>query len=204
MKKHHYAILFFIGLLVPFIVSRFQDLPGYMDADYYFAGGIQLAQGKGFTEPYIWNYLSDPQSLPNPSHTYWMPLASIVSALGMWMTGLTTYAAGRAPFILLSACVPVLTATLAFNISRQSRLAMVSGLLAIFSMYYAPFMPVPDNYAIYMLLGATFLLLAPRTEKWIPLALGALAGLLTLSRSDGLLWLGLAGLIPLSLRERQG
>ncbi len=204
MKKHHYAILFFIGLLVPFIVSRFQDLPGYMDADYYFAGGIQLAQGKGFTEPYIWNYLSDPQSLPNPSHTYWMPLASIVSALGMWMTGLTTYAAGRAPFILLSACVPVLTATLAFNISRQSRLAMVSGLLAIFSMYYAPFMPVPDNYAIYMLLGATFLLLAPRTEKWIPLALGALAGLLTLSRSDGLLWLGLAGLIPLSLRERAG
>jgi len=36
------------------------------------------------------------------------------------------------------------------------------------------------------------------------LALGALAGLLTLSRSDGLLWLGLAGLIPLSLRERAG
>jgi hypothetical protein len=197
MKKQHYAILFFIGLLIPFIVSRFQDLPGYMDADYYFAGGIQLAEGKGFTEPYIWNYLSDPQSLPNPSHTYWMPLASIISALGMWITGLTTYAAGRAPFILLSACVPVLTATLAFNISRQTRLAMVSGLLSIFSMYYAPFMPVPDNYAIYMLLGATFLILAPRDEKWIPVALGALAGLLTLSRSDGLLWLGLAGLTAL-------
>jgi len=210
MNWRHYTILFFIGLAVPIVVSRFQDLPGYMDADYYFAGGIQLAQGRGFTEPYIWNYLSDPQALPNPSHTYWMPLASIVSALGMWMTGLTTYAAGRAPFILLSACVPLLTATLAFSVSRQTRLAMVSGLLSIFSMYYASFMPVPDNYALYMILGATFLLLAPRPQKWTPLVLGALAGLLTLARSDGLLWLGVAGLTvmwkaapsPLSLWER--
>ena len=55
-------------------------------------------------------------------------------------------------------------------------------------------MPVPDNYALYMLFGGTFLLLAPRPEKWIPIALGALAGLLTLARSDGMLWLGLAGL----------
>ena len=202
MNWRHYLILFLVGLAVPIAVSRYQNLPGYMDADYYFAGGIQLAQGKGFTEPYIWNYLSDPQRLPNPSHTYWMPLASIISALGMWIMGLTTYAAGRAPFILLSACAPLLIAALAFDISRQTRLAMASGLLSIFSLYYAPFMPVPDNYAIFMILGATFFLLAPRNEKWIPLALGALAGLLTLSRSDGLLWLGLAGLIPLFRREK--
>ncbi len=194
MSRRNYIILFVIGLIVPFIISRFQNLPGYMDADYYFAGGVQLAQGKGFTEPYIWNYLSDPQGLPNPSHTYWMPLASIVSALGMLMTGLTTYAAGRAPFILLSACVPLVIATLAFKVSHRSRFSMVSGLLSIFSMYYAPFMPVPDNYALCMLLGAAFLLFAPRSEKWIPVILGILAGLLTFSRSDGLLWLGLAGL----------
>lgn len=208
MKRHQYAILFFVGLLVPLIISRFQDLPGYMDADYYFAGGVQLAQGKGFTEPYIWNYLSDPQSLPNPSHTYWMPLASIVSALGMWLTGLNTYAAGRAPFILLSACVPLFVSALAYKVSHRTRFGMTAGFLSIFSMYYAPFMPVPDNYAIYMILGATFLLLAPRSETWIPLALGALAGMLTLARSDGLLWLGLAGLTmvwksPLFLKKRR-
>src|SRR5688500_672630 len=206
MNWRHYLILFIIGLSVPFAVSRFQTLPGYMDADYYFAGGVQLVNGKGFTEPYIWNYLSNPQGLPHPSHTYWMPLASIVSAIGMWLTGQSTYAAGRAAFILLSACVPLLTAALAFDISRQTRLAIVSGLLSIFSLYYTPFMPVPDNYALYMLFGGTFLLLAPRQQKWIPIALGALAGLLTLARSDGLLWLGLAGLSvmwknPLSLRS---
>ena len=194
MNWRYYAILFLIGLIVPFTISRFQTLPGYMDADYYFAGGIQLASGKGFTEPYIWNYLSDPQGIPHPSHTYWMPLASIVSAIGMWLTGLTTYASGRAGFILLSACVPLLTAALAYDVSRKPFPAFISGLLSIFSLYYAPFMPVPDNYALYMLVGGTFLLLAPRSQKWIPFALGALAGLLTLARSDGLLWLGLAGL----------
>ena len=194
MNWRQYAILFVLGLIVPLAVSRFQSLPGYMDADYYFAGGIQLAEGTGFTEPYLWNYLDNPKGLPHPSHTYWMPLASIVSALGMWISGQSTYAAGRLPFILLSACVPLLTASLAFRVSRQTRLAMVSGLLSIFSLYYAPFMPVPDNYALFMLLGGTFLLIAPRPEIWVPPALGALAGLMTLARSDGLLWLGLAGL----------
>ena len=205
MNWRHYAVLFVIGFTVPYIIAQYQTLPGYMDADYYFAGGIQLATGKGFTEPYIWNYLSDPQGLPVPSHTYWMPLASIISALGMWLTSQTTYEAGRFPFILLSACVPVLTASLAFDLSKKKIVALAAGLLAIFSHYYAPSMPVPDNYAIYMLLGAVFLLLAPRTQKWIPFALGVIAGLMTLARSDGLLWLGLAGLAILwkSTHERQ-
>ena len=194
MNWRHYAILFFVGLVVPSTISRFQSLPGYMDADYYYAGGMQLATGKGFNEPYLWNYLDDPQSLPHPSHTYWMPLASIVSAAGMRIAGNTGYEAGRITFILLSACVPLLTATLAYSLSRKTLLAMISGLLSVFALYYSPFMPVPDNYAIFMLLGGTFLLLAPRTQRWIPIALGALAGLMTLARSDCLLWLGLAGL----------
>jgi len=194
MSWRRYLALFILGLIVPFAVSRFQSLPGYMDADYYFAGGIQLAEGRGFTEPYLWNYLDDPALLPHPSHTYWMPLASIVSAFGMWITGQSTYAAGRLPFILLSASVPLLTSALAFRVSGQTRLAMVSGLLSIFSLYYAPFMPVPDNYSPLMVLGAAFLLLAPQREKYVPIVLGALAGLMTLARSDGLLWLGLAGL----------
>jgi hypothetical protein len=194
MNWRHYLTLFVAGLFVPFVISRFQHLPGYMDADYYFAGGVELAKGNGFTEPYLWNYLDDPQGLPHPSHTYWMPLASIISAVGMWVTNQITYPAGRIPFILLSGLVPLLTATLAFDVSRNRLLAIVSGLLSIFSLYYAPFMPVPDNYALFMLCGGTFLLLAPRTQKWNPLALGALAGLMTLARSDGLLWLGLAGL----------
>jgi hypothetical protein len=196
-------ILFALGLLVSGLVAQFQTLPGYMDADYYFAGGIQLATGKGFTEPYIWNYLGDPQTLPTPSHSYWMPLASILSALGMWLASSTSYAAGRLPFILLSACVPVLTAQLAFSLARNTRAAWTAGLLAVLSCYYAPFLPAIDNYGIYMLLGGFFLYFLPRLQPWVPFALGALAGLMTLARSDGLLWLGLAGLAVMFKTKEQ-
>jgi hypothetical protein len=156
MTSRDLLILFFLGFAVPLAIAQFQSLPGYMDADYYYGGGLQLAQGNGFTEPYLWNYLSDPQGLPTPSHAYWMPLASLLAAAGMWITGQTTFASARLGFILLAAFVPLLTATLAFRLTSNRTLSLLSGLLACFPIYYAPFLPVTDNYAITMLLGASF------------------------------------------------
>jgi hypothetical protein len=204
MTRRDLFILFLLGLAVPLVIAQFQSLPGYMDADYYFGGGVQLAQGKGFTEPYLWNYLDDPQGLPHPSHAYWMPLASIVAAAGMFITGQKTFAAARLGFILLAALVPLLTAALAFRLTRPPNrtLSFLSGLLACFPIYYAPFLPVTDNYAIYMLLGASFffLLSSLPTSKYpsiIFLGFGITSALMTLARSDGLLWLGLSLLIVL-------
>ncbi len=211
MTRRDLLILFLIGLAVPLGIAQFQSLPGYMDADYYFGGGIQLAKGNGFTEPYIWNYLDDPQSLPHPSHAYWMPLASIVAAFGMFLTGQTTFAAARIGFILLAALVPPLTATLAFRVTSNRTLSLLSGLLACFPIYYAPFLPVTDNYAIYMLLGASFFFVFPspvigrgvRGEGAF-FFLGLLSALMTLARSDGLLWLGISFLVAIwSLRKQE-
>lgn len=189
MPRRSYIILFAVSLTVQFIVTRFQSIPGYLDADYYFSGGLQLAQGKGFTEPYLWNYLEDPQGLPNPSHGYWLPLASIVTALGMWLTGSQTYEAGRLFFVLIAACVPPLTAALSYKFFQKSALAWTSGFLAIFPVFHLPFLPVPDNNGIYMIAGGLIFLLADRPRPWF--WLGLLAGGMSLARSDGLLWLGL-------------
>ncbi len=197
MTRRGLLLLFLLGLAVPLVIAQFQSLPGYMDADYYFGGGLQLASGKGFTEPYLWNYLDNPAGLPHPSHTYWMPLASIIAALGMSVGGLT-YAAARLPFLLLAACVPPLTAALAFSFSQNRALALASGLLACFPVYYAPFLPVTDNYAIYMILGGGYLLLLQKEVspgKFV--LLGIISGLMTLARSDGLLWLGITFLLAL-------
>jgi len=38
--------------------------PGYTDAYYYAVGAQQLAGGHGFEEPFIWNYLDPPESVP--------------------------------------------------------------------------------------------------------------------------------------------
>jgi hypothetical protein len=197
MTWRNYLLLAFLGLIVSLFFAHFEPFPGYLDSDYYFGGGIQLAQGKGFTEPYIWNYLDDPQSLPHPSHSYWMPLASIVAAVGMIVMHQTTYAAGRLGFLAFAMFVPVTTAALAYNFSKRRDLAIVSGLLAVFSIYYAPFIPVSDNYGIYIVLGGIYFLLCLDRKPRTYFFLGLIAGLLTLARSDGLLWIGLTILLIL-------
>jgi len=210
MTRRDLLLLFLLGLAVPLAIAQFQSLPGYMDADYYFGGGIQLARGNGFTEPYLWNYLAGPQGLPTPSHAYWMPLASIISAIGMWLTRQANFASARLGFILLAALVPPLTALLAFRLTSSRALSLLSGLLACFPIYYAPFLPVTDNYAIYMVLGISFFLLLSSliestTADQLPFTnyrslitfflLGIISALMTLARSDGLLWLGISFLV---------
>jgi len=206
MTRRDLLLLCLLGFIVNISVAQFQSLPGYMDADYYFGGGVQLALGNGFTEPYLWNYLAEPQSLPAPSHAYWLPLASLLAAAGMRLTGHAAFASARIGFILLAALVPPLTSLLAFRIASNRAASFISGLLACFSIYYAPFLPVTDNYAIYMLIGISFFLFVsklieltagqpPTTNHQLPtifLSLGILSALASLARSDGLLWLGLS------------
>ncbi len=206
MSLRTYLFLFLFGLIVTSVISYFEPIPGYLDSDYYFAGGIQLVTGKGFTEPYLWNYLDNAISIPHPSHGYWMPLSSIIAALGMWLTGQTTFTAARLFFILLAALVPPLTAALAYTFSRRRDLAVTSGLLAIFSVYHAPFVGVTDNFSPFMLLGGLYFLVVTQliqdpTRKRNWLFLGILSGLMTLSRSDGLLWLGVSLLFAFSRKK---
>ncbi len=195
MKKTDYFILTVIQLFVILWVAHYQTIPGNIDADYYYMGGLRLAQGHGFTENYIWNYFNDPQALPQPSHAYWMPLASILTALGMWLTGQQTFASGRLFFVLLAILIPPLTAALSYRIIPRRDLGILSGLLAICSGFYLPYLPITENYSLFMVLGALYFLSLGRDKKLSYLILGILSGLLSLARSDGILWLFLTFLL---------
>lgn len=199
--------------LVLLAVAAFQSAPGYMDAEYYFAGGRSLATGKGFSEPFVWNYLSEPDRLPQPSHQYWMPLASIVAALGIRLSGAGAFAASRWPFLFIAAWVPVGTALLARRLAAREdsdglRPAVLAGLFALFPAFYLPFLTTSDTFGIYMVLGLGFLLAvgkvtAPGRGRYgLYTLLGALSGAMHLARTDGLLWLLIAYLVLL-VRERQ-
>ncbi|MEW6093175.1 MAG: hypothetical protein AB1531_04330 [Chloroflexota bacterium] len=202
MTRRDYLLLFLLGLAVSVAVAAFQPAPGYMDADYYYAGGLQLAAGRGFTEPFLWNYLDDPAGLPHPSHTYWMPLASILASIVPALFGPVSWFAARIPFYLAAACLPPLTAALAFSLSSRRSLALVSGLLAVFSGFYVPFLVTTDTFALYMLFGGLFFLIVNRKSSIVySFLLGLLAGLLHLSRTDGLLWLLMAFLAILYFRK---
>src|SRR5512146_3438245 len=127
MKTWEYVILCVLGLAVSLVVAASQNSPGYMDADYYYAGGIQLASGKGLTEPFLWNYLDDPAGLPHPAFSYWMPLASLLAAAGMALTGETDFFSARLAFFLLAGLVPAVTAWLAYRQTRRRVTAWTAG-----------------------------------------------------------------------------
>ena len=110
MKPRELAILLLVAGLFYLAVASLQHAPGYMDADYYYAGGLRLAQGHGFSEMVLWNYLDNPQSLPHPSHGYWFPLASMVAAAGMWLSGAQSFFGARMLFLLIAALVAPATA----------------------------------------------------------------------------------------------
>ena len=195
MKKTDYLILSVLQLCIILLVAHYQTIPGNIDADYYFMGGVRLTQGHGFTENYIWNYFNDPVALPQPSHSYWMPLASIITAVGMWLTGSQSFTSGRLAFIVLSVLITPLTAALAYRITSRRDLAIVSGLFSLFSGFYLPYLPVTENYSIFMVLGALYFLNVHCDKYSTYLLLGIFSGLMSLARSDGIVWLLLTFLL---------
>lgn len=200
MTWRSYLLLAGLGLAVVMLMAAFQPVPGYMDADAYYAGGRQLAMGHGFTEQYLWNYLDDPVGLPHPSNAYWMPLASLLAAAGAIVFGPDSWSAARIGFLVVASCLPPLTAALAWSITGRRDLSITSGLLAVFPAFYLPFLPVTDTFGLYMLLGGLFFLLLFRPGSTLSASsllipaflLGVISGLMHLSRADGLLWLLMA------------
>ena len=113
-----------------------------------------------------------------------MPLASILTALGMWVTGNQLFASGRLAFIVLAVLITPLTAALAYRITARRDLAIVSGLLSLFSGFYLPYLPVTENYSICMVLGALYFLNMGRDAPSAYFWLGILSGLMSLARSS--------------------
>lgn len=201
MNRNRYLLLFFLGLFIGILTAAYQDAPGYMDADYYFIGGLRLTRGEGFSELVLWNYLDNPTELPHPSHGYWMPLASIISWFGLKISLFQNiFKDGQTFFILILAFIPPVTASLSYSFNKYTRTAMFAGLLACLPAFYLPFLTTTDTFGLYMLLGALFFLLINNTgDHQIVLRrsflMGLVAGLMHLARQDGLLWLGIAGLV---------
>ena len=186
------ALISAITLFVRLLAALPQAQPNTMDAAYYTVGGQRLAQGYGFTDPYIWNYLDQPVTLPQPSHLYWMPLPSILVALSQSIFGVT-YRAAQVPFVLLSSVLPLIAYAVAWQLSRVRRHAWLAALLTIFSAFYLPYWSVPESFAPFAVFGSLALVLGSREgnkEGSRPGVLaGACAGLAHLSRADGFLLL---------------
>lgn len=152
-------ILLALALAVRFVAALPQQQPNYMDAAYYYVNGVNLVQGRGFVEDFVWNYLDAPGPPPRPSHLYWMPLTSVLAWLGMAVAGIG-YRAAQLPFVLLSALLAPIAYFTAYTLTGQRYLGWLAGLFAIFSGFYFPFWSAIDNFTPFAVTGSLSLLLA--------------------------------------------
>lgn len=213
------AILMVMAALAAVFVAQ----PTYMDAYYYFNSALALARGQGLTDPYVWNYLAPVRSLPAPSHLYWMPLASLVSApfvavgaaLQPTASQAVLFRAAQVPMVLAAAGLAGFTGAVAWRVTGQRRHVWAGAVMTLLSAFYLPFWPATDSFALFGLAAAGALWLYPQSPaegrpaaRWrAALAAGVLAGLAHLARADGLLVavsLGLSELGALLGPERSG
>jgi hypothetical protein len=196
-------LLYGLALLVNGLVAVLVDSPGYVDAYYYFNGGHLLVEGHGLNDPYIWNYVYAPASLPAPAFTYWQPLPSLLAGLGIILFGRgEAFGAAQAVYVAAGSAVPLLSYIVASQIGER-RHAWLAGLLTIFSGFYAIYWSLPESFTPFALSAGGALALAGcgRASKrwWVWALAGVCAGLAHLSRADGVLVLAvvvLAGLLP--------
>lgn len=179
------AVIGILGVLVQTLWALRLTGPAYMDAAYYATNGMRLAGGHGFTELVIWQYLDHPPGFPNPSHTYWMPLASLLTAAGylLW----PTFRGMQLPFVLLAGLLPLLSYAIAHTLGGDRRQCLLAALWTMAGGYFAAVWVQPETFAPFAWTAGGALLLLGRADRRSWLAAGGLAGLAYLTRGDGLL-----------------
>ncbi|RMG90225.1 MAG: hypothetical protein D6712_00230 [Chloroflexi bacterium] len=202
-SRHRSGLLFtVIALIVAFVLTLgVIQRPGYTDAFYHFNAAQRLVNGQGLTDAYLWNYIGLPETLPSPSHLYWMPLTSLISAAGMWLFNApNAYWAAQVPLALLLAATAGLGYQLGWRLGQTRRHAWLAGLITLTGGFFARFWGATDTFAPYAFIGAACLLLLGiaqerRTSLKYWLLAGVLAGLGHLTRNDGLLLLLIGWLV---------
>jgi len=189
---HDLFLVVLLGLLVHGVAAARLKQPTYMDAYYYSLNGQRLAKGWGFTEPVIWQFLDDPSGLPTPSHTYWMPLPSLLAGVGYKLGG--SFRAAQAPFWVLAGLLPLLSYVISQRLSGERWQARMTALLTASGGFYVNFLEQPSTFAPFAWVGGLCLLalaqagLPGASSLWWLLA-GVMAGLGHLTRADGVLLL---------------
>ena len=151
--------LFLLSLVVRLAIAALISRPGYMDTAYYSAGAIDIAQSRNLNEPFLWNYLDDPEGLPHPGFLYWGVLPSLLAApFAALFPG--SFLALQLPFVLFSALLPLLAYGIARRFTDRRRTAWLAGLFTLFSGFFFPYWTLPETFAPFALFGSLALWLS--------------------------------------------
>ena len=202
MNWKGYLIAFLAGILIFSLYASMQSAPGYMDAEYYYGMGLRIAKHSTLSEPFLWNYLNPLREVPHPGFTYWMPLPAILAAVSMLLTGLINFLGAKIGSIFVAGFVPVITMKLAYDISGERSTSFLAGAFSLVPVFYSPFLGTTDSFGLMMVLGGLFVsAIRLNNKNGYIFLLGLLAGLIHLTRADGLIWLLIAIFIAIRKKE---
>lgn len=198
MTRRAHLIFIPVALVLAFVmVYAVVRQPTYTDAYYYINAANRLAGGDGLTDAYLWTYIGAPEALPAPSHTYWMPMASLIAAAGMALFNAPgAYWAAQVPYVLLLALLGYTAFWLGAHLSGTRQAAWAAGLIVLLGGFFSRFWGVIETFTPFAVFGAGCLIVLGRglvsgRWGWFVLA-GVLAAAAHLTRADGVL-LVLAG-----------
>ncbi len=174
--------VFFLVIGMLFLFSERVDPQASMDASYYHILANRVANGKGFTEPFVWHHLNTYSELTHPVD-YWMPLGIILYAAAEKVAGANSQVwLNIIIWAFLSAAVYLRVCEEGDNHWAALTAAVALALCGRMMFYLL----TTDNIAFYALLGFSFISsLANREDRYASPFLGGLA---TLMRIEGLIF----------------
>lgn len=200
LSRRPYIVAAGLVLILSLFSLGALDQPGYTDAYYYYNAAARWATGEGLTDPYLWMYINAPDEIPTASHRYWMPLASLVMALPMFILG-EGFNVARLAFIPCWIVLAWMGVWLGGRTCGHRRGAWAGGIMTALGGFYLPYWLQSDTFTLFGALGAGALIALGLGREHDSIRLYALAGLLSglahLTRADGLLFV-MVGLIVIA------
>lgn len=197
-RQRDLIILLGISLIFRIATAVWASQPWYPDAAFYFDVAKNLATGHGFTEDFIFTYITPVTGVVHPSNLYWMPLTSIIIAPFLALFG-TSWHIAQIPIILLSVPLPLFTYWIGWDIFQSRRYALVMALFMLIGGYTYPlFFAATDSLALYnwvSLLALVGMYQGWRGHPWRFAFAGIAIGLAHLTRADGILLLPVGCLV---------
>ena len=184
------VLLLVVFSLNLFFASRV-DPQASTDAAYYKVIADQVRAGKGFSEPFVWQYLTigpasgTPSSLDRPID-YWQPLGILIIALEEWFGG------SWGPVIFSHILWTLLAGALFLEILRRGgneTAAFLGVMLMALGGKFSYYISTTDNIVFMAWFGFLFFrLIDAKQSRKKAIGLGINVGLLALTRVEGLLF----------------
>lgn len=185
-------------------VARGAKFPGHADPAFFYNVAQNRHAGRGAQIDYVWHFLVPGTPLRHYAFDYWLPLPSLLMSLGVGVGH--DLPAAIDVSVVMAAIMSASTYALARAFTASAWAPAVAAVAVVAQPVVSSF-AVQTESAIYLgAFGLTAMAAAVHARRRLPLWIlaGAAGALATMSRSEGLILMGILGLAALAWSERSG